>query len=406
MSTTTDRKRPKRRRRFGRITSRKWPSGRRTWRAIWFCKLERRRMSRSFDSEKDAKDFLAEIERRVVAQVYDVPPTILEADHQDEEAQRAARPRRVPTLVAYAQDVINRRFDAVLARGTMGIYRAALRAWKTYFGKRDGRPAVRVDQITPSMWLDYRSWRATHRNSSFGEKTTVSARTLNADLQCAVRILNEAMIDGHIEANPLAGLSKLREPRKPRRYLTKSEIVRLLDACPKDFRPLAVAMVYSGARRSELTALRWGDIDFEHGKITLVRSKTGSTDLLDLHPKLRTALLRLRLRRKKPKPDVHVFLSRRGMPFTNISKSWAIALKGAGLRAVNFRTPISTFTSGAWSGTSPPPEKNALILSTSFDPVFILARSERTFRLGSIQAPLPFVGWNLSAESVTVPMAS
>ena len=149
------------------------------------------------------------------------------------------------------------------------------------------------------------------------------------------------MLDGHIERNLLAGLRKLRAPTRPRRYLTKDEIARLIDACPKDFKPLAIAMVYTGARKSELTALRWGDIDFERGKITLVRPKVGNVDTLDLHRKLRTALLRHRLRRKKPRPDVHVFLSRKGTPYTNLSKSWAIAIKGAGLAGREGLTPHS-----------------------------------------------------------------
>ena len=336
-----DKRRNKRRRRFGRITSRKWPSGRRTWRATWHCKVERRRMSRSFVTEKEARDFLAELERQVITATYAVPPTIAEAEREDADEMRAAQPRTVPTLVDYAEDVIERRFEPVLARGTMGVYRAALRAWREHFGTRAGRRAAALDEITPAAWLDYRAWRASARNSSHGAKTTVSNRTLNADQQCLVRILNEAVTDGHLETNPLAGMKKLRERRKPRRYLTKDEIGRLLAACPKDFRPLAIAMVYTGARKSELTSLRWGDIDFDGGKIALVRSKVGNVDSLDLHPALRTALLRLRLRRKEPTSDAYVFLSRKGTPFTNITKSWAIALRGAGLEGREGLTPHS-----------------------------------------------------------------
>lgn len=114
-----------------------------------------------------------------------------------------------------------------------------------------------------------------------------------------------------------------------------------IHAAPKDFKPLLIAMAYTGARKSELTALRWGDVDFDSGKITLVRSKVGNVDVLDLHPQLRTALLRLQLRRRKPPPDRHVFLSRKGTPFSNISKSWAIALRAAGLAGREGLTPHS-----------------------------------------------------------------
>ena len=97
-------------------------------------------------------------------------------------------------------------------------------------------------------------------------------------------MLNFAVIAGHLEHNPLAGTKKLREPRRPRRYLTKSEIALLIQSCEERFRPLLLAMVYTGARKGELTELHWRDLDFERGKIALVRPKVGNCDTIDLHP--------------------------------------------------------------------------------------------------------------------------
>jgi len=221
-------------------------------------------------------------------------------------------------------------------------YRAALRAWKEYFGARDGQRAVRLDEITPARWLDYRAWRAKTRNSTHGTKTTVSARTLNADQQSVVRILNEAVIDGHLDANPLAGIKKLRETRRPRRYLTKEEIGRLIANCPEHFRPFVVTAVYTGARKGELTRLRWSDIDFAGARISLYRPKTGTADLLDLHPAVAAELVGLRESREAVLPDDHVFLSCRGTPFKEIRRSWALALKAAGLEGREGLTPHST----------------------------------------------------------------
>jgi len=186
------------------------------------------------------------------------------------------------------------------------------------------------------VWLDFRSWRASHRQSPFKTKATVGPRCLNSDLQCLVRVLNFAVIDGHIEHNPLAGTKKLREPRRPRRYLTKSEIALLIQNCEERFKPLLLAMVYTGARKSELTALRWRDIDFEGGKMSLVRPKVGNCDYLDLHPALATELKRVKESRKgeddkAPPAGEHVFLSWHGTPWVDIRKSWNLALKGAGL---------------------------------------------------------------------------
>jgi integrase len=218
--------------------------------------VERRKMSRSFDSEKEAKDFLAELERRVLARAYEVPPTIQEEEERHVERVVAAQPREVPTFVAYAEDVIERRFDKVLSEGAMGVQRAALRAWKEFFGPRAGRRAVRLDEITPAMLLDYRAWRASHRNSLGGPARPISPRTINADHAAMCRILNESVLDGHIDKNPIAGMKKLREVRRQRRYLTKEELGTLIAKCPEHFRPFVVTAAYTGARKGELTRLR------------------------------------------------------------------------------------------------------------------------------------------------------
>jgi integrase len=339
--------RPKRKRRFGNIYSRKWPSGRRTWSAAWWCKVERRTLTRAFDTEKEAKDFLAELEKRFLAERYEVPPTIREAEEREEKTQAAQQKPTCPTLVVYAEHVIERRFAAVLSDGGIGVQRAALRAWKEFFGPRDGRRAVRLDELTPAMLLDYRAWRTGHRNSLGGPEKPVSPRTINADHTVLVRILNEAVLDGHLAKNPLAGMKKLRETRRPRRYLTKEELSALIANCPAHFKPYLVTAAYTGARKGELTRLRWADIDLAGAKISLYRPKVGNADLIDMHPAVVAELTRLRetrehaLREKGEKlgPDDHVFVSWHGTPFVEIRRSWNLALKAAGLPQREGLTP-------------------------------------------------------------------
>ena len=113
-------RKPKRRRRFGRVYSRKWASGRRTWSAQWFDKTQGRRVTRSFDAKQEARDFLDELERRLVAQVYETPPTLAEAEQQ--EAREPA-----PTFVGYAERLIADRLTATLAPASIALYRANLK---------------------------------------------------------------------------------------------------------------------------------------------------------------------------------------------------------------------------------------------------------------------------------------
>lgn len=331
MSDKQGRKRARKKRRFGYVFERNWPSGRRNYCAQWFDQTQgNKRVTRHFDDERSANTFLDELEKTILVGVYVTPPTVAETLKLDPVAE----PPAVPTFVEYAAKLLKDRLAATLAKNTLDVYRANLKALSAFYGPRDGRAGARLDEITAASFLDYRAFRRGVRNSPDGKGGTVSAATCNRDQQFICRVLNEAVVDRHVAANPLSGLKKLKEPRKPRRYLTKDEIAAVVEHAPRWFRPLVVAGVYTGARKCELTRLRWSDLDFTGGKIALYRPKVGNADAIDLHPIVAEELKALRARREKRK-DVEdtdfVFLSRRGGPFTNVSRSWEITLERAGL---------------------------------------------------------------------------
>jgi len=324
----------RRRRRFGNLYSRKWASGRRTWSASWFDKLSRKRLVRAFDTEKEARDFLAELEKKFITEQFFTPPTIAEAEEEERAAAVAQEPRAVPTLVAYAEQLLEKRLSATLAENTLNLYSANLLALSAFYGERAGRRARRLDEIDVASFLDYRAFRMKTRNSPDGRGGTVSPATVNRDQQFLSRVLNEAVVDGHLAKNPLAGMKKLKEPRKPRRWLGKDEIALLIEKSSRRFRPLVVAAVTTGARKCELTRLKWSDIDFAAGKISIFRQKVGTSDSLDLHPMLARELLALKARRgkkRKVEDGDHVFLSRRGVAFISVARSWKLAVEAAGL---------------------------------------------------------------------------
>ena len=331
MSDKRGRTRARRKRRFGYVFERKWPSGRTNYCAQWFDQTQGgKRVTRHFDAEREANDFLDELERQVLAKVYVTPPTVAETL----KLEPIEQPPTLPTFVEYAQTLLTKRLAATLAPNTVDVYEANLRALSAFYGPRDGRGGARLDEVTAASFLDYRAFRRTTNHHPTGTQKGVSAATVNRDQQFACRVLNEAVVDRHIAANPLAGLKKLKEPRKPRRYLTRDEIAAVIEHAPRWFRPLVVAGVYTGARKCELTRLRWSDIDFDGGKIALYRPKVGNADAIDLHPDVAEELKALRARREKRKEvkdTDHVFLSRRGGPFTNVSRSWEITLERAGL---------------------------------------------------------------------------
>ncbi|MCG3134746.1 MAG: Tyrosine recombinase XerC [Planctomycetes bacterium] len=361
------------RRRFGRVFARSWPSGRTTWSAQWSDPVARRRLTRHFDTERDAEEFLDELRIRMHDDGYVPPRTHAGASRAargvtsdlNEDVIKGARapidaaratfrpapqaggpaarrtPGASPPLVEYARQLVDRRLRASLARGTIGLYEANLRALSGFFGPRDDRPAVRLCDVTASSFLDYRAWRRGVRNVPNARRSvepslrTVSAATVNRDQQFLSRVLAEAVLDGLIPANPIAGLRKLKEPRHSRGVFRKADVRTMIRKAPWRFRGLVAAAVFTGARKCELTRLRWQDIDFGRGKIALFRQKTGSSDSLDLHPELHAELDRLRARQRKTGlpagPGDHVFLSRRNRPYQSVKSSMRITLARAGL---------------------------------------------------------------------------
>jgi integrase len=95
-------------------------------------------------------------------------------------------------------------------------------------------------------------------------------------------ILSFAVDSGLINENPVRGVKRFPD-KKGQRYLSQQELVALgkalREAADKDENPSAIAilklLIFTGARKREIEALRWSEIDFQSGYIQLADSKTG-----------------------------------------------------------------------------------------------------------------------------------
>jgi integrase len=103
----------------------------------------------------------------------------------------------------------------------------------------------------------------------------VDPATVNKEVNCLKAMLNKAVRWGYLKDNPLKGMSALKEPPGGLRYLMPEETTRLLAAChtPPYLRSIVVLAMHTGMRRSEILALRWGDIDLRRRTITLGHTK-------------------------------------------------------------------------------------------------------------------------------------
>ena len=130
-------------------------------------------------------------------------------------------------------------------------------------------------------------------------------------------------------------------PRRPknaelrtREYLTDDEVQRLTDAAKsnrhghRDATMILVAY-HHGLRASELTDLRWDQIEFSSATLHVRRTKRGTPST---HPILGDELRALRrLQREQQPRSAFVFRSERGTPFT--TTGFAKMLERAGAEA-------------------------------------------------------------------------
>ena len=140
------------------------------------------------------------------------------------------------------------------------------------------------------------------------------------------------------------------EPKKRVRWLTRDETVRLLIELPRHLADMAEFTLATGLRQSNVSYLRWDQLDMRRGMAWIHADQAKSRKSLSVP--LNKDALRI-LKRRQGKHSVYVF-TYGGHPVARTStKAWYGALKRAGIE--NFRWHDLRHTWASWhvqSGTS------------------------------------------------------
>jgi integrase len=127
---------------------------------------------------------------------------------------------------------------------------------------------VRLDQLTPARLTACRDLLAQTR----------APATTNRYLAVLSHAFTVAVQEwGWLEASPMRGVRRLREPRGRVRVLSDEERLRLLEACHGSHNrclyPVVLLAVSTGARKMEILSLRWPDVDLKRGVLTFHETK-------------------------------------------------------------------------------------------------------------------------------------
>ena len=107
----------------------------------------------------------------------------------------------------------------------------------------------------------------------------LSARTVRLTHAALSQALSQAVRWGLIQHNPAAEATIPSQRTKEKEVLTRDERARFVEACRDSFYGVFYRLlVDTGLRPGEACALRWTDVDFERGTITVQRTVTQGKD--------------------------------------------------------------------------------------------------------------------------------
>ena len=81
-------------------------------------------------------------------------------------------------------------------------------------------------------------------------KEEVSAASVNRELACLKAIFNKAIEWNSVESNPVQKVKFFKENNTRLDYLTKEEIVQLIEACDDHLKSIVITAIYTGMRRA------------------------------------------------------------------------------------------------------------------------------------------------------------
>ncbi len=169
--------------------------------------------------------------------------------------------------------------------------------------------------------------------------TKVASGTVKKEMMRLKHILNRAVAWRYLKDSPAKGLSKVTPPPGRVRYLSPEERSAILAHARPDLRLYILAALQTGARRGELSALRWCDIDMRGRTVAFEKTKNGERRVVPLTDTLRDTLQSL-LRPLDPQAKVFPALSVDAVTiaFRRLTKDLGIA----GLRFHDLRHDVAS----------------------------------------------------------------
>lgn len=201
---------------------------------------------------------------------------------------------------------------------------AALRYWREHLGD------LRTRDVTPSVIARHRDLLLGAPTRANGHKSTRprSAGTVRSYLAVLAAVYKVGVRELRwCESNPVRDVTMPRPASGRTRFLSDDERAALLAACKASEAPALYALVLlaltTGARRGELYALRWADVDMARRWAIFPKTKNGTARGVPLVPSVVAELEKL------PRTAARVFPE-------CMTTAWRTAMRTAGIDGFRF----------------------------------------------------------------------
>lgn len=204
-----------------------------------------------------------------------------------------------------------------------------------FFGSRNRQFVSEVeleDVELFSLWLEKEQVLGQFKKEAWAQPS------IALKMQVLKKLFRKLFLTERIKRNPFDLFRVDRGTSKKRRPMAPEEFDQIFGLAPEWFKPILRFMRLTGSRGASVATLTWGDVDFEHGALTLRSRKGGVRRVKEipfpLYPALRDLLAFELLRlAKAPIPESNIFKGPSGHPVTaqDIATAGSQLIKKAGL---------------------------------------------------------------------------
>jgi integrase len=295
-----------------------------------------------------------------------------------------------PTLYEYLSKFLESRAD--LHRNTLVRYKVSQRCLEKFLG------SARLPDITDALIEEFKAARL---------RGTTGPAGVNRDLSLLRQILEQARKERFIGKNPLADRDHFLDERKGKvqaRPFTIDEERRLLSIAKGYLRPLILLLLDTGLRpNAEALALRWRDVDFDRGMVTVISSKTpAGLRTVPMTSRLKEELL-LWKKLTGPQNSHFVFFYPQdpSKHLLHVRKSWASALRDANVEKRRLYDCRSTFCSRMYAAGIQPVLIEMLMGHAGSGLVHTYAKADDDFKRDAAAKLEAFITSKSSAENTS-----